>query len=262
MVAMLSLISAITTTSIAQEKEANKDKPDTEEVEVDVDDAVTELKKDMRSKVSELTKEYRKATKQSERNKITNRRRKFELQTAKKLIEVIKERDSVEDNARDLAYFFGQSKGKAQALLFEQIDQMDDAEATNQLLRGIQRLRSGSSQVEKWIRQIKKDPDNEDVAGFSTLVLAEYLNKFERPGKTGKALEKLQDEIESLLTTCVDEYEDHLYVGSKAEQMLTAMNVRVGKIAPDIVGVDTDDVEFKLSDYRGKVVLIDFWGDW
>jgi hypothetical protein len=32
-----------------------------------------------------------------------------------------------------------------------------------------------------------------------------------------------------------------------------------GKIAPEISGVDGDEVAFKLSDYRGKVVLLDFW---
>ena len=31
------------------------------------------------------------------------------------------------------------------------------------------------------------------------------------------------------------------------------------KTAPDIVGTDQDGKEFKLSDYRGKVVLLDFW---
>lgn len=36
----------------------------------------------------------------------------------------------------------------------------------------------------------------------------------------------------------------------------------VGCVAPDISGVDLDGVEFKLSDYRGKVVFLDFWGDW
>ena len=35
-----------------------------------------------------------------------------------------------------------------------------------------------------------------------------------------------------------------------------------GRIAPDIEGVDLDGVAFKLSDYAGKVVLLDFWGDW
>jgi len=39
-------------------------------------------------------------------------------------------------------------------------------------------------------------------------------------------------------------------------------NLQVGMIAPDIVGKDLDGVAFKLSDYRGKVVFLDFWGDW
>jgi hypothetical protein len=36
----------------------------------------------------------------------------------------------------------------------------------------------------------------------------------------------------------------------------------VGDLAPEIVGNDVDGSEFKLSDYRGKVVVLDFWGDW
>ncbi len=41
-----------------------------------------------------------------------------------------------------------------------------------------------------------------------------------------------------------------------------ARNLVIGDVAPDIFGVDIDGVPFKLSDYRGKVVVIDFWGDW
>ena len=39
-------------------------------------------------------------------------------------------------------------------------------------------------------------------------------------------------------------------------------NLQNGMPAPEIVGPDIDGVEFKLSDYRGKVVVLDFWGDW
>ncbi|MHC4513217.1 MAG: hypothetical protein ACYTGW_08125 [Planctomycetota bacterium] len=38
--------------------------------------------------------------------------------------------------------------------------------------------------------------------------------------------------------------------------------LQVGMVAPDIVGEDIDGVKFALSDYRGKVVVLDFWGDW
>lgn len=39
-------------------------------------------------------------------------------------------------------------------------------------------------------------------------------------------------------------------------------HLAVGKIAPEIVGEDFDGTPFKLSDYRGKVVMLDFWGNW
>ncbi|MFO1077013.1 MAG: hypothetical protein U1E73_04720 [Planctomycetota bacterium] len=35
-----------------------------------------------------------------------------------------------------------------------------------------------------------------------------------------------------------------------------------GMAAPDIAGKDLDGVDFKLSDYKGKVLFVDFWGDW
>ncbi|MBM4013745.1 MAG: redoxin domain-containing protein [Planctomycetes bacterium] len=39
-------------------------------------------------------------------------------------------------------------------------------------------------------------------------------------------------------------------------------NLKIGGTAPEIEGPDLDGVNFKLSDYRGKVVLLDFWGYW
>jgi predicted Zn finger-like uncharacterized protein len=46
----------------------------------------------------------------------------------------------------------------------------------------------------------------------------------------------------------------------------TPTNVQTGlgidQVAQDIEGEDLDGVRFKLSDYRGKIVLLDFWGHW
>ena len=36
----------------------------------------------------------------------------------------------------------------------------------------------------------------------------------------------------------------------------------VGKVAPDIIGRDLNGTEFRLSDYRGKVVALVFFGEW
>jgi len=39
-------------------------------------------------------------------------------------------------------------------------------------------------------------------------------------------------------------------------------NLAVGKIVPDIEGRDAQNADLKLSNYRGKVVLLIFWGGW
>lgn len=46
------------------------------------------------------------------------------------------------------------------------------------------------------------------------------------------------------------------------EALVEVQKLAIGSVAPDIVGVDVEGVSFKLSDYRGKVVLLDFWGFW
>lgn len=39
-------------------------------------------------------------------------------------------------------------------------------------------------------------------------------------------------------------------------------NLRVGKVFPDFEATDQDGKSWKLSDYLGKVVVVDFWGFW
>ena len=38
--------------------------------------------------------------------------------------------------------------------------------------------------------------------------------------------------------------------------------LKIGDAAPEITGPDLDGKPMKLSDFRGKVVVLDFWGDW
>jgi hypothetical protein len=52
-------------------------------------------------------------------------------------------------------------------------------------------------------------------------------------------------------------------LGRNAEsELFVLLNLRIGVEAPDIEAEDIDGVTFKLSDYRGKVVVLDFWGNW
>jgi cytochrome oxidase Cu insertion factor (SCO1/SenC/PrrC family) len=47
-----------------------------------------------------------------------------------------------------------------------------------------------------------------------------------------------------------------------ADENLAADGLAVGRVAPDIEGQDLDGTPLRLSDYRGQVVVLDFWGTW
>ena len=56
---------------------------------------------------------------------------------------------------------------------------------------------------------------------------------------------------------------DQLTIGEVAKGAVYEIkNLGVGKTAPEISGEDLSGEKFKLSDYRGKVVLLSFWGSW
>src|SRR5438105_9037394 len=51
-------------------------------------------------------------------------------------------------------------------------------------------------------------------------------------------------------------------ISDGAAESAIAKAPRPGEPAPEIKGEDMDGKPLKLSDYRGKVVLLDFWGFW
>jgi len=77
--------------------------------------------------------------------------------------------------------------------------------------------------------------------------------------------DKAIEEIEAVFEQAAEKYADVKLsdddtVSERAKAELFGMrNLNVGKVAPDIEGEDQDGKRFKLSDYRGKVVLLDFW---
>ncbi|AMV37424.1 TlpA family protein disulfide reductase [Planctomyces sp. SH-PL62] len=64
----------------------------------------------------------------------------------------------------------------------------------------------------------------------------------------------------------VDSADGDFKLADKAKAELARIanlpNLKVGKIAPEIVGEDLDGRPLKLSDHRGKVVVVCFWGTW
>ncbi len=79
----------------------------------------------------------------------------------------------------------------------------------------------------------------------------------------------LERQAEELLERVVTEFDDvpHWYdkrpLGAIAQGELTALrHLKVGMIAPEIVGRDHQNKLFSLAEYRGKVVVLIFSGNW
>jgi AhpC/TSA family len=105
---------------------------------------------------------------------------------------------------------------------------------------------------------IKEQP--ELAREFKDLFGKDYLEELQRQGRA-----RAGEEAEALFERAAQEYGDVKIpdggtVGEKARaELFEIRHLRVGKEAPDIEGEDQDGKRFKLSDYRGKVVLLDFW---
>ena len=72
---------------------------------------------------------------------------------------------------------------------------------------------------------------------------------------------------EKLLDRVVNEFGDvegsrRTLGESAASELFEIRSLQIGMMAPEIEGVGIDEKPMKLSDFHGKVVLLDFWGDW
>ncbi len=78
---------------------------------------------------------------------------------------------------------------------------------------------------------------------------------------------EIPDNLEKMLEDLIVNHADLKFAGRNLgelakRKLFVLRHLQIGKTAPNIVGKDLDGEEFELADYRGKVVLLDFWGDW
>ena len=116
---------------------------------------------------------------------------------------------------------------------------------------------------EKMLARVKEMLNNPEelaqVKGMLGEEGVEYLKNFQP---------ETEEEMLAKLEKLASEYADvEIRPGTTLGKMLEGeifeiKFLSIGKTAPDIDGEDIDGVAFKLSDYRGKVVVVDFWGDW
>ena len=147
-----------------------------------------------------------------------------------------------------------------------------------------------TDRTENWLRTVMEKSPNHQAQGNAAYSLGRfYSDRAEAARSLGdaereknvkrwlgeKRFEQLksnppdawQKKAEDLFELVVEQYADvKHYRGTLADasrgDLFEIRNLAIGKVAPEIEGEDVDGKKFKLSDYRGKVVVIDFWGDW
>jgi len=103
--------------------------------------------------------------------------------------------------------------------------------------------------------------DRADLAKeFADLYGKEYHAELERQDR-GEIVKR----IEAVFMDAAEKYGDETLPDGEAvaervsSELFEIRNLSVGKEAPEIAGEDQYGKRFKLSDYRGRVVLVDFW---
>ncbi|HGY90093.1 MAG TPA: redoxin domain-containing protein [Planctomycetes bacterium] len=121
-----------------------------------------------------------------------------------------------------------------------------------------------SEAAAKFLDTLATKSPHREVRGAALLAKAAKMRRDGAASKDALALLRtLAKDYADVPHPWAKEIESYTTIGAAAEREIFELeNLVVGKPAPDIVGKDLDGVEFKLSDYRGKVVMLDFWGDW
>lgn len=129
-----------------------------------------------------------------------------------------------------------------------------------------------------FFERVLEECPHKDVKGWACLGVAFTLIGTEKEGldayaDSSELIRQLEerktrdDRIIAMLERTNDEFGKiqlgETTLGKIAEPLLFERKfLMVGKVAPDIIGKDIQGKPLKLSDFRGKVVILDFFADW
>jgi len=114
---------------------------------------------------------------------------------------------------------------------------------------------------------IAKNP-HRDVQGQARVAQCSILkDRLDSPRASPQSRAVIQSQLEKQLETLIEEYGDVKdFRGTLKEtaeaELFEIRFLGIGATPPDLVGKDLDGKPLKLSDFRGKVVLVVFWGTW
>jgi hypothetical protein len=113
----------------------------------------------------------------------------------------------------------------------------------------------GMAEMDKLLSQLKATSKNPEARAAALDALSTVLTGTSAGESERKRAAEYKDEL-------VKNYQDSKVVSRMNAKAFREKNLVVGLAVPDFTAKDIENAEFKLSDYKGKVVLLDFWGFW
>ena len=158
-------------------------------------------------------------------------------------------------------------------------------------IRCMQAITTGATtpEPEKWLEQLQKESKNKEVRGNAMKTQIDYIrsvkqmkNIIDDQPDLKKSIDKEVVEFigkydfdaaekreAKLLDTLADDYMDvPSSVRGKTLGQLAKLDIyardrlSIGGQAPDMAGINLDSKRMQLSEFRPKVVLLVFWGNW
>lgn len=254
---------ADTADKTAAEEPADKDTP--EDAQKSVAEQFEAIQTEFSKKQREIVKRYNATEDQAEREKILQKFNALQSERSAKYLEMVETApaDPAVFPALQMLAFDPRNSTKAFDLIIKH-------HLYNELVGTIclQLARRGDPSDEKFIRAVVERSKFDHGRGPALLALGKLLStRADEQGLSDAKRTKLREEAKETLTTVIEKYADVDASGRNAGEWAKSIlfeveHLAVGLTVPDLAGQDLDGAEFKLSDYRGKVVFLDFWAHW
>jgi hypothetical protein len=232
------------------------------------------LVKELQGEAGKLQKEFVAAKPGAERDKIRERYTKLQLQYARRFLDLAETNPKDEAALQPLTWIvtnLARGPHASAALMPKTVDLLRYHAKSDKLAPLCAALASSPlRETEKFLLEVMEQNPSQDIKGQACYALAQtFAVRAEEAHrkKQAEVRDRLEKQAEKYFGITADKFGDVKIgrdtLGSQAKDKLYELkHLSVGKVAPEIEGEDGDGTKFKLSDHRGKVVLLDFWGNW
>jgi hypothetical protein len=112
------------------------------------------------------------------------------------------------------------------------------------------------------IRQMTPHGETKQAAWLSAIEAATPFDGVKAALLYQRALATPGDEGAALIRELLEKYPTTASAAQLKAVLFEKENLQIGKVAPELVSKDENGEKITLSEYRGKVVVLDFWGFW